>query len=131
VKTNANEAMQAGQSARRERASAILGTLSGLEAELRGAAIFGPGDETLACTVDDPDWASTASELLSALRDSGEALEGDTALDSSHVATDDAEVFVVTEGEFSLVAVTARFVLASLASFDMRMSLRDLAAADA
>jgi hypothetical protein len=131
VETNANAELQAGGAARGERASAILRTLSGLEAELRGAAIFGSGDEVVASTVEDPAWQQAAADLLSALRASADGLEGDASLDSSHVATDEAEVFVVTEGDFSLVAVTARFVLASLTAFDMRMSLRDLAAADA
>lgn len=126
MEPDANDTAPAGDSARAERAHAVLETLSGLEAELKGAAIFSAGDEMLACTVADPGWGPAALELLKALRTSA---EGD--LDSSHVATEEGEVFVVTEGDLALVAVTARFVLASLTTFDMRMSLRDLAASHA
>lgn len=126
MEPDANDAAPAGDSARHERARAVLDTLSGLEAELIGAAIFTAGDEILACTVDDPGWGPAALELLEALRASGEG-----ELDSSHVATGEGEVFVVTEGDLALVAVTARFVLASLTTFDMRMALRDLAASHA
>jgi hypothetical protein len=126
VEPDANDAAPAGNFALGERARTVLETLSGLEAELKGAAIFSSGGEILACTVDRPGWGSAALELLEALR---AAAEGD--LDSSHVATEEGEVFVVTEGDLALVAVTARFVLASLTTFDMRMALRDLAASHA
>jgi hypothetical protein len=131
VEANADADGQTGNTARSERAAAILKTLSGLEAELRASAIFGPGDELLASSIDDPDWEADARQLLAALRRTADDEAGPAVLDSSHIATDQAEVFVVTEGELSLVAVTERFVLASLTNFDMRMSLRDLAAADA
>lgn len=104
----------------------MLKTLSGLEAELRGAAILSADDRVLACTVDQPGWGVAALELLRAVRATGTG-----ELDSSHIATEDGEIFVVTEGDLALVAVTERFVLASLTTFDMRMSLRDLAATHA
>jgi hypothetical protein len=50
----------------------------------------------------------------------------DRPVDSAHLATETAEVFVVRQDGLSLVAVTGRFVLASLTSFDMRMALRDV-----
>ncbi len=104
----------------------MLDTLSGLEAELRGAVIIGAAGEVLAFTAEDTEWPQAAVRLLEALNASGSE-----QLDSSHIATEEAEVFVVTEGDLALVAATERFVLASLTSFDMRMSLRDLAATDA
>lgn len=101
----------------------MLETLAGLEPELRAAAVLSDSGEMLASTVDDQGWKRSALEFADAL-----AAAGDGDLDSSHVATEQAEVFLVREAGFSLVAVTARFVLASLTSFDIRMSLRDLAA---
>jgi hypothetical protein len=47
----------------------------------------------------------------------------------AHVATGDGEAFCVREGGLAVVAVTDRFVLASLMFFDMRTTLRELAAA--
>ena len=43
-----------------------------------------------------------------------------------HVATEDGEAFAVRQGDLAMVAVTERFVLASLMLFDMRSVLRDL-----
>jgi hypothetical protein len=44
------------------------------------------------------------------------------------VATGEGEVFAVRDDELAVVAVTERFVLASLTIFDMRAVLRDLKA---
>lgn len=119
-----------GGPARNEKLTALaelaLDTLAGLEPELRQAAVVSDHGEVLATTTGSEGWGRAAVELLKAL---GSAGTGE--LDSSHVATQDAEVFVVREAGFALVAVTARFVLASLTSFDVRMSLRDLAAENA
>ncbi len=103
------------------RARAVLDTLAGLEPELRAAAVLSESGEMLASTLEDESWKRSAVEFADAL-----AAAGTGELDSSHVATEQAEVFLVREAGFSLVAVTARFVLASLTSFDIRMSLRDL-----
>ncbi|MBN8867952.1 MAG: hypothetical protein J0H98_10400 [Solirubrobacterales bacterium] len=103
-------------------ADRVLDNLAELEPELVGAAIFGPEGERIAVKADSERWPSVAAELLAAL----EAGSGDEDLDSAHVARADGEVFVVKESGLSLVAVTGRFVLASLTSYDMRMALRDL-----
>ncbi len=104
-----------------ERAHAVLDRLAGLEPELRAAAVVSDRGEVLASTLDDPVWERFAGDFVEAL-----SAAGPGEIDSSHVATGEAEVFLVSESGFSLVAVTARFVLASLTSFDIRMSLRDL-----
>jgi predicted regulator of Ras-like GTPase activity (Roadblock/LC7/MglB family) len=101
----------------------VLDTLAGLEPELKAAAVLSDDGQVIASTLDDAAWKHSASDLVEAL-----AQAGTGELDSSHIATEEAEVFMVKESGFSLVAVTARFVLASLTSFDIRMSLRDLAA---
>ncbi len=100
----------------------MLDTLAGLEPELRAAAVLSEAGQVLASTIEEEAWQRSAVEFAQAL-----AAAGPDGLDSSHVATEEAEVFLVSESGFSLVAVTARFVLASLTSFDIRMSLRDLA----
>ncbi len=104
------------------RARVVLDMLSGLEPELRAAAVLAGDREVLASTLDDDAWRQSVVDLAESLEGIG---DGD--LDSSHIATEEAEVFTVRESGFSLVAVTERFVLASLTSFDIRMSLRDLA----
>jgi len=106
-----------------ERSRLALDTLAGLEPELRAAAVISNEGEVLATTNGDEDWGRAAIALLEALENAG---TGD--LDSSHITTEDAEVFLVREAGLALVAVTARFVLASLTSFDVRMSLRGIAA---
>lgn len=104
----------------------VLGNLSELEPELKAAAILGPGRQVLASVSVEPGsqraWSVAAAELLDAL----EAVR-EREVDSAHLATDAAEIFVVRQGDLALVAVTDRFVLASLTSFDMRMALRDAA----
>jgi len=126
VEDDAQNTAAAGGSARRDRALGVLETLSGLEAEIKGSAIIAAGGEVLASTVDDPGWGQAAVDLLETLG----STDGEP-LDSSHIATEQAEIFVVTEGDLALIVVSARFVLASLTTFDMRMSLRDLAASHA
>ena len=51
---------------------------------------------------------------------------GGEPIDSCHIASDDAEVFLVREAGMTLVAVAERFVLSSLMTYDIRMTLRDL-----
>lgn len=118
-----NKTGTAGESDRPESAARVLEELAELEPELRGAAIIGPGRTALAVRSEDPGWAGDAIALLGAVD-----AAGGREVDSAHIATEQAEVFVVREGDLALVAVTERFVLASLTGFDMRMSLRDLAA---
>lgn len=70
-------------------------------------------------------WGEAARELLAA----ADVAQGEPAA-HAHVATGDGEVFCVREGELAAVAVTERFVLASLMVFDLRSALRDLAAGE-
>lgn len=97
-----------------------------LEPEIRAAALV-DGDGVVleyadGTDGDRPDFRSAAVELLGVVEGAG-----GRPFDSCHIASSEAEIFVVREGDLSLVAVTERFVLASLVSFDMRMTLRDLA----
>lgn len=103
-------------------ASRVLENLAELEPELKGAAIVDGSGRTIATTGSAGQWGGKLEELLAAV---DEVRERD--VDSAHLATDLAEIFVVREAGLTLVAVTARFVLASLTSFDMRMALRDAA----
>jgi hypothetical protein len=107
-----------------ERAVAYLEEIS---PEMRGCALLGPGGEVLAVSGGDREaWGEAARGLLAA----ADAAGGERA-SHVHVATGEGEVFCVREGELALVAVTQRFVLASLMVFDMRVALRDLAPAGA
>lgn len=110
-----------GEDALRGSAERVLENLAELEPELRAAAIIGTGGETLASSGSEPAWSRRAGELLSALDKAKER-----EIDSAHLATETAEIFVVREGGMALVAVTGRFVLASLTGFDIRMALRDV-----
>ena len=97
--------------------------LAELEPELRGAVIFDPDGASVESSVPAASgFAEAAATLLGEL----DAF-ADEPLDSCHIASEDAEVFVVREAGFTLVAVAARFVLASLMTYDIRMTLRDLA----
>lgn len=102
-------------------AGRVLENLAELEPELKGAVILNPAGDTIASTGSGSAWGPAAIELLAAVDAARE-----TEIDNAHLATDLAEIFVVREGELVLIAVTARFVLASLTSFDMRMALRDV-----
>gem|GEM_PF-1179789 len=106
-----------------EAAGRVLENLAELEPELVSAGIFDSGLEPVATSSTDVAWSKQAAALLEAL----EAGSAGQTLDSAHVASTAGEVFVVTESGLSLVAVTGRYVLASLTSYDMRMALRDAA----
>jgi len=103
----------------RELAAYSLDHLMELSPEMRGGAIL-EGREVLAATGDEAEWGDSAAALLAAA-DGGSA-------EQVHVATEAGEVFALREGNLTAVAVTERFVLASLMAFDMRATLRDLAA---
>lgn len=94
-----------------------------LSPEMRGGAILESG-RVLAASGDEGSWGRAAGALLEAAGSDGEA-------EQVHVATEAGEVFARREGELVAIAVTERFVLASLMSFDMRATLRDLAAGGA
>jgi hypothetical protein len=105
----------------RQLAAHSLDYLMELSPEMRGGAIL-EADTVLAATGDEADWGDSAAALLAAADADGESAE------QVHVATEAGEVFVLREGNLTAVAVTERFVLASLMAFDMRATLRDLAA---
>ena len=97
--------------------------LAELEPDLRGAVIFDPDGVALECSLPAASgFVEAAATLLGELDEFA-----DEPLDSCHIASDDAEVFVVREAGLTLVAVAARFALASLMTYDIRMTLRDLA----
>jgi hypothetical protein len=104
----------------RELATRSLDHLMELSPEMRGGAIL-EGGKVLAASGEEAAWGeSTASLLAAADADGGSA-------EQVHVATEAGEVFALREGKLAAVAVTERFVLASLMAFDMRVTLRDLA----
>lgn len=107
-----------------ELATRSLDYLMELSPEMRGGAILEKA-EVLAASGDDEAWGEPVAALLRAADSDGEPAE------QVHVATEAGEVFALREGELTAVAVTERFVLASLMAFDMRAVLRDLAAGGA
>jgi hypothetical protein len=96
--------------------------LSELSPDLRGCAIIDSRGELLAASGDEGRWHDAAVALLKAADEAG-----DEPIEHVHVATEDGEVFAVRDADRAIVAVTERFVLASLMVFDMRAVLRDLA----
>jgi hypothetical protein len=105
----------------RELAAQSLDRLMELSPEMRGGAILERGD-VLAASGEAAGWGEAAAALLAAGDAGGEPAE------QIHVATEAGEVFALRQGNLTAVAVTERFVLASLMAFDMRAALRDLAA---
>jgi len=89
-----------------------------LSGEIRGCAIL-HGGEVAAATGSDARWLEAAGALL----DAADRAAGEEAT-HAHVATEEGEVFAVRSGGLSMVAVTARFTLASLVFADMRAALR-------
>jgi hypothetical protein len=106
-------------------AEGALAYLRELTPDLRGAAIIGPEGRALAATGSIDRWSEAAAAFLDAADDAG-----DRRADHVHVATGEGEVFAVRDGDHAAVAVTERFVLASLTVFDMRTVLRDLGSGD-
>jgi predicted regulator of Ras-like GTPase activity (Roadblock/LC7/MglB family) len=106
-------------------AEAALAFLVEMSPDLRGAAILDADGAVLAARGDPDRWREDARVLFDvADRAGGEPVE------QVHVATEQGEVFALRHGGLAAVAVTERFALASLMFFDMRATLRDLAAAD-
>jgi hypothetical protein len=91
-----------------------------LSPEMRGGAILESG-KVLAASDDEEGWAEATADLFSAADGGGGPAE------QVHVATEGGEVFALREAKLTAVAVTERFVLASLMAFDMRATLRELA----
>jgi hypothetical protein len=106
-----------------EEAVRALSHLREISPEMRGGAILDSGGDVLAASGDRQAWRKAAGEMLAAADAPGEPVT------HAHVATEDGEAFCVREDGLVAVAVTERFVLASLMVFDLRAVLRDLAAA--
>jgi predicted regulator of Ras-like GTPase activity (Roadblock/LC7/MglB family) len=106
----------------REAAARALDDLRELTPDLRGGVILA-GGEVLASSGDGGDWGAAATELLEAAERAGP-----TPVEQVHVAAEEGEVFAVRAQGLTAVAVTERFVLASLMAFDMRAALRELGA---
>jgi hypothetical protein len=122
VADNTDQTPGPGTVSQAEVAERVLENLAELEPELKAATILDADGSGIASTGSGPAWAEAAKELLTSVDSIRER-----PVDSAHLATETAEIFVVREGDLSLIAVTGRFVLASLTSFDMRMALRDVA----
>ena len=106
-------------------ADRALSYLEEISPQLRGCVLLTPEGAVLSASGDADDWGEAARELLAA----ADAAQAEPAA-YAHIATGDGEVFCVREGELVGVAVTERFVLASLMVFDLRSVLRDLAAGE-
>jgi hypothetical protein len=99
--------------------------LEEISPQMRGCTILAEDGEPLAASDDNIErWGEVGRELIAA----ADAAGGEPVA-HAHVATGDGEAFFVREGGLSAVAVTERFTLASLMLFDMRTTLRELAAA--
>jgi predicted regulator of Ras-like GTPase activity (Roadblock/LC7/MglB family) len=106
----------------REAASRALALLGEMAAEMRGGAILGADGEVLAADGSPADWAERVGELV------GQAdAAAEEGAEHIHIATEAGEVFLTRRDGLAAVAITERFVLASLMSFDMRAILGDLA----
>lgn len=97
-------------------AGAAAAGFTSLAAEMRGCAIF---DEEGLLAGDGDGWVSAGRALLEA----ADRAAGEPAT-HAHIATEDGEAFVLRDGAIAMVAVTDRFVLASLVFADMRAALR-------
>jgi hypothetical protein len=107
----------------REDAERAVRRLEEMAADLRGCAILDPGGAVLAASGEVERWRDAAVGLFTA----ADEARGEPA-EHVHVATEDGEVFAVRHRGLAMVAVTERFTLASLISWDMRTVLRELVA---
>jgi hypothetical protein len=105
-------------------ADGAVSYLEQISPEMRGCAILTEDGQVLATSGDREQWGAAARELIAAA-DAG----GGGPVSHAHVATADGEAFCVRERGLTGFAVTERFALASLTLFDMRITLRQLAAA--
>jgi predicted regulator of Ras-like GTPase activity (Roadblock/LC7/MglB family) len=104
-------------------AEAALAFLGEMSPDLRGAAILDAEGAVLAASGDPERWRENAGSLFAVADQAG----GEPA-EQLHVATEQGEVFALRHAGLAAVVVTDRFALASLMFFDMRSTLRDLAA---
>ena len=104
-------------------AEGALAYLSEMSLDLRGAAILTAGGAVLAASDHPERWREDAAELFKVADRAGAE-----PIEQIHIGTEQGEVFALRHAGLAAVAVTERFALASLAFFDMRAVLRDLAA---
>jgi hypothetical protein len=102
----------------------VVAYLEEISPEMRGCAILDGSGDVLASTGESEAWRDAGRALLEA----ADAARGQEAA-HVHIATGDGEVFCVRHDGLVAIAVTERFVLASLMLFDLRAVLRDLAGA--
>jgi hypothetical protein len=105
-------------------ASRAVAYLEEISDQMRGCAILSEAGEVLGASGDSDRWGEAARGLIAAADKAGRE-----PVAHAHVATGDGEAFCVRESGLAAVAVTERFTLASLMLFDMRNTLRELAAA--
>jgi hypothetical protein len=106
-----------------EAAEGALAYLAEMSIDLRGAAILDSAGTVLAASGQADRWREDALALFEvADRAGGEPVE------QVHVGTEQGEVFALRHAGLLALAVTERFALASLTFFDLRATLRDLAA---
>jgi hypothetical protein len=104
-------------------AGRVVAYLEEISPQMRGCAVFSEGGKLLAASGDDERWETAGRELIAAADAAGAE-----PVAQAHTATGDGEAFCVREAGHVAVAVTDRFVLASLMMFDMRNALRRLSA---
>lgn len=103
-------------------AERALASLARACAEMRSCALVVAGGELLAASVPG-EWEQLVGELWAA----ADAAAGDgPAVAQLHVATESGEVLALRCGGVTAVALTDRFVLASLMFCDLRAALREL-----
>jgi predicted regulator of Ras-like GTPase activity (Roadblock/LC7/MglB family) len=106
-----------------EAAEGALAYLSEMSLDLRGAAILDSAGAVLAASGRPDRWRDDAAALFAAADRADEE-----PVEQIHIGTEQGEVFALRHAGLAAVAVTERFALASLTFFDLRATLRDLAA---
>ena len=101
-----------------EASAQAIARFIGASREVRGCALM-DAEGVLAASGPAERWEEAGRALL----DAADQAAGAEAT-HAHVATEEGEVFAVRSGELAMVAVTARYTLASLVFADMRGALR-------
>lgn len=117
-----SEGPPAGPAPKPADAQLAVARMAEMSADLRGCAVLDGEGKALAVS-GGSGWDRAGAAFLEA----ADAAGGEEA-SQVHVATEDGEAFAVREGGLALVAVGARYALASLMLFDLRTILRDLRA---
>lgn len=104
-------------------AQAALAFLAEMTPDLRGAAIVAADGAVLAASNEPRRWREDVAGLFA----TADAAEGES-VEQIHISTEQGEVFALRHAGLAAAVVTDRFPLASLTFFDMRATLRDLAA---